>query len=535
MIDEMRSVVTERLENATKIFWSPGSAVLRRDADLSQNLREEYIQAYFRYVHPVYPFLDQASFLEEVSKPQFGQLLRNHPEWSALYNTVLALGCQYHGRGAFFPGKGLAWHFFMKARECFPKTLGPMPTLLHVQTVTAMAIFSQNMSSFQFKEDLLSEAARLARCLQLHKSDRVDESRIFWVIYQLEKSWCFQNSRTSLIADFDIDCLPPTTTDPIRSSHDWFLSSTRLARLLSVCYEELFSVKATMYTVDQKQTKIQSVYKALHAWKESIPAQYRPDNIVGIPDGQGPQSRAVLIHLNFSYHSVVIALARLAIHCGIEGDLSDFGTGEVMLRNAARAILELTSLIDLKAYTSLWALATMPLAAMLILFDLVIQDPTGPDAKTNLLFLDMASGYFSRLEHVTEAAMQTSRLSEFTYIAREYHRNEILRLQTDRSGSSAFPGQQTVSLLLGEPSTNRPSLMDSNTNGSLLPGPDRAEIHSPQGLQVHVAGERTAVEGSVPAAALGGPVSHLSVGAGQFSFEDLFNTVILPFENQQPW
>ncbi|OAP56265.1 hypothetical protein AYL99_09444 [Fonsecaea erecta] len=535
MIDEIRSVVTERLENATKIFWSPGSALLRRDADLSEDLREEYIQAYFRYVHPVYPFLDQQSFLEEVSNPQFGQLQRNHPEWSALYNTVLALGCQYHGRGTFFPGKGLAWHFFMKARECFPKALGPMPTLLHVQTVTAMAIFSQNMSSFQFKEDLLSEAARLARCLQLHKSDQADESRTFWVIYQLEKSWCFQNSRTSLIADFDIDCLPPTTPDPLRSGHDWFLSSVRLARLLSVCYEELFSVKATMSTVDQKRSKIQTFYTALQTWKESIPAQWRPDIIVGIPDGQGPESRAVLIHLNFTYYSIVIALARLAIHCGIEGDLSGFGTGEVMLRRAARAILELTSLIDLKAYTSLWALTTMPLAAMLILFDLVIQDPTSADAKTNLLFLDMASGYFSRLELVTDAAMQTSRLSEFTYIAREYHTKEMLRLQTDQSDPSSFPGPQTVSLLLGQSTISSADLEGLDTNGNPPPGPAAAATQPSAGLPARDAGDPGMVEDSIPTATLGGAMPHLPLAPGQFSFEDLFNTVVLPFEHQQTW
>ena len=113
-------------------------------------------------------------------------------------------------------------------------------------------------------------------------------------------------------------------------------------------------MKATTYTVDQKRSKIQTVYKALCAWKQSIPAQCRPDNIIGFPDGQGLQSRAVLIDLNFTYYSVVIALARLAIHCGTEEHLPGFGTGEVMLGYAARAILELTSLIDLKAYTSLW-------------------------------------------------------------------------------------------------------------------------------------------------------------------------------------
>ncbi|OAL28952.1 hypothetical protein AYO22_02388 [Fonsecaea multimorphosa] len=177
----------------------------------------------------------------------------------------------------------------------------------------------------------------------------------------------------------------------------------------------------------------------------------------------------------------------------------------------------------------------MPLAAMLIVFDLVIQDPTSQDAKTNLLFLDMASGYFSRLEHVTDAAMQTSRLSEFTQIAREYHRSEVLKLQTDQSDPSEFPGQQTGSLLLGQSTISRAGLMDSETNGGLPPRHDAAEIQSPQGVQAREVGMSGIGEVPIPTAVLGGPMSHLQMAGGQFSFEDLFNAAILPFEHQQAW
>lgn len=66
----------------------------------------------------------------------------------------------------------------------------------------------------------------------------------------------------------------------------------------------------------------------------------------------------------------------------------------------------------------------MPLAALFILFEAIVYDPTSPESKGNLFFLDMAAGYFSRLEYDSGGSVPSSIFSEFTFLARKFIREE---------------------------------------------------------------------------------------------------------------
>jgi hypothetical protein len=50
----------------------------------------------------------------------------------------------------------------------------------------------------------------------------------------------------------------------------------------------------------------------------------------------------------------------------------------------------------------------------------VIHNPAHPETRKNLAFLDIAAGYFTRLEFATEGSLQSSLLAEFAHIARQY-------------------------------------------------------------------------------------------------------------------
>jgi hypothetical protein len=63
----------------------------------------------------VYPFLDQLDFRNRALGPNIRELLKANPAFSALYHTVLALGCQYHEGGTWELGKGEAWKLFQVA------------------------------------------------------------------------------------------------------------------------------------------------------------------------------------------------------------------------------------------------------------------------------------------------------------------------------------------------------------------------------------------------------------------------------------
>jgi hypothetical protein len=68
-------------------------------------------------------------------------------------------------------------------------------------------------------------------------------------------------------------------------------------------------------------------------------------------------------------------------------------------------------------------LGVVPLSALFILFDFVVHNPTHPETATNLALLDVAAGYFSRLEYATGGSLPSSLLSDFAHIARQFVRD----------------------------------------------------------------------------------------------------------------
>lgn len=62
----------------------------------------------------------------------------------------------------------------------------------------------------------------------------------------------------------------------------------------------------------------------------------------------------------------------------------------------------------------------MPLSSLFILFDFIVQNPYHSDTRSNLTLLDIVSGHFSQLEHVSAGSLPGNHLSEFAHIARRY-------------------------------------------------------------------------------------------------------------------
>lgn len=62
----------------------------------------------------------------------------------------------------------------------------------------------------------------------------------------------------------------------------------------------------------------------------------------------------------------------------------------------------------------------MPLSALFILFDFIVQSPHHADTRANLTLMDIVSGHFSQLEHVSAGSLPGNHLSEFAHIARRY-------------------------------------------------------------------------------------------------------------------
>lgn len=86
-------------------------------------------------------------------------------------------------------------------------------------------------------------------------------------------------------------------------------------------------------------------------------------------------------------------------------------------------------------------LGVIPLSALFILFDFVVHNPTHPETGTNLALLDVAAGYFSRLEYATGGSLPSSLLSDFSHIARQYVRDVQSSGRHDASTDSRSAAQ----------------------------------------------------------------------------------------------
>jgi hypothetical protein len=67
-------------------------------------------------------------------------------------------------------------------------------------------------------------------------------------------------------------------------------------------------------------------------------------------------------------------------------------------------------------------LGAIPFSALFILFDFVIHNPSHPETEANLALLDMASGYFGRLQYATGGSFPSFLMSGFSQIATEFVR-----------------------------------------------------------------------------------------------------------------
>jgi hypothetical protein len=159
------------------------------------------ISAYYEQVHPIFPHLDRSSFDSTVSSGNLSNILVTDPAFSALYHSVLALGCLHDGGGSFEPGKGKAWELFSVALAQLPSLPRSANSLVALQAMTTAAVYALGIPCLSIEERILTETARMAQDLApiLSKGPSAKiYHRIFWVIYALEKTSSFHFGRSSV-------------------------------------------------------------------------------------------------------------------------------------------------------------------------------------------------------------------------------------------------------------------------------------------------------------------------------------------------
>ncbi|KAL2850203.1 hypothetical protein BJY01DRAFT_210189 [Aspergillus pseudoustus] len=392
-----------------------------------------YIAAYFQQVHPIYPLVDREAFEYAAYSPQLPELLQTNPALSALYHSVLALGCQYHERGSFKPGTGTAWELFRVALGLLPDILLSREAVLNIQAVATMAIFAQTSCCVHVTHVLTTEAARMIQLSSMSRggidgASAAAYQRTFWVIYILEKTLSFACGRPSVLSDADIGTPIPYAPEAVFGTFDWLQAMCRFSRFLSKAYSSLFTISTTLISTDTLQAAVAGFMDELEAWRMSIPEVFRP--VANIPpqsiaDGNNASiSISMVLRLNFHYYSAVIALSRLYLNLPRRKNSENRSKEcESALLAAASRIAELTKYIDLASYTPVWIMFSVPLSASFILFDFIVHHPAHQETAGTLSLLSAVAAYFCHLDYTSSGMMPVSLLSDMASMARDYVRD----------------------------------------------------------------------------------------------------------------
>lgn len=151
-----------------------------------------------------------------------------------------------------------------------------------------------------------------------------------------------------IIGDYDIGCPVPQASTT--GEYNWFLSSIRLSRILSVAYGTLFSVSASTRPAASQLTAVKNVRTSLEKWRMMVPVDYRPLEPLNSTNLVNPKTKRIALSTQYYYYHLVIAIERLSIRLGSDDEAS-LEECHSRLVQAAKTVIELTRFIDVEPYT----------------------------------------------------------------------------------------------------------------------------------------------------------------------------------------
>ncbi|KAH7134298.1 fungal-specific transcription factor domain-containing protein [Dactylonectria macrodidyma] len=407
----------------------------------------KYVEAYFSTVQTTFPVLDREQF--ELQLATFGADQNRGPSsWRALFSAVLASGCRaalsLETAEAFQESGRESWEYFQNALSYESEIIHNATDLMAVQAYAVMTVFAQGLSSPQRLEyTLCSIASRLAQSIGLHRhpsqewnlgnDEKLHRTRVFWVIYCLDKTIALRCGRPSAINDDEVSCTFPRSvrlashgespqgTASAGQDFDFFLSFTKLARICGAVSRRLYSA-TSLYTPSAHLLEtMDHLLQDLDRWKQQIPSEVQPGRpFARIANARG-LSRFQLLVLHSSYYYVSCAICRrfMPLFTNNENDQSVI-TQRTIKRNieAARCMVLLTKHLDVESFTPGWLVFYYPFTALTTIFVHVVSNPGDASTLNDIALMEVVIGFFGRLEYITSGETAFTKTSEFVRQAR---------------------------------------------------------------------------------------------------------------------
>ncbi|KAH8670971.1 fungal-specific transcription factor domain-containing protein [Xylariales sp. PMI_506] len=284
------------------------------------------IETYFSDFNSVIPLFHQGSFMKLLRNVVSGASShRSRASW-AVINAVLALGLSL--RNAHISDDHQVVHEEFRGSDYFGNVQKVLDDLimrdedtLGLQAILALIIIYQSSPNAQPAAVLISVAVRLAHRLQLHTrlvqhrfspEEARQRDNIFWICYFLDKDISIRTRTPSIQLDIDIDIdLPGTlqvddqgelqTIDGL-FKFNYFRSRVQLAHLQGQIYDNLYSVRSSRLTMNQRMELVKQLDTRVDEWRRSIPTPLQLEHMTQ------SLARVPALHMTILQHHYLLCL-----------------------------------------------------------------------------------------------------------------------------------------------------------------------------------------------------------------------------------
>jgi hypothetical protein len=301
---------------------------------------------------------------------------------------------------------------------------------------------------------LIAAAVRIATSIGMHRKgssfglnpiEVEQRRRIFWILYVLDKDMALRSGRPPCINDDDCNVELPDE-DPLDGVGDvplfkssgrfnLFRSMVKFSIIQSKVYMQLYSARAAKQSDGELLNTIGELDKELEEWKDSVPAEFGPDNELLF---EGRQSAKVMhiVLLHFAYYNCLTTIHRMSIHHGYwTSRLSNYAISGLSAKplnprifssaalcvSAARSSIGLIRYLDPQDYPCIWYINSQflstppeltanpirlvmyyPVSALVTLFANILQNPQDPRARADLAQMHTVVEFLRSVRHVDE-------------------------------------------------------------------------------------------------------------------------------------
>ncbi|KAL4923484.1 Zn(II)2Cys6 transcription factor [Aspergillus undulatus] len=156
-----------------------------------------------------------------------------------------------------------------------------VPSFENVLSVLLAVIKAQDEANVLLSSTFVSVAARHCLLLGYHRTATYQNlsrqtasniSRLFWMVYVVDKNMSLLLGRASCIQDYDVDVfIPPHSENPaIRPWDEVFVKNVTLGKLQGQIYDRIYSATALKSNPEVRIQHIQCLAEELHEWRRAV-------------------------------------------------------------------------------------------------------------------------------------------------------------------------------------------------------------------------------------------------------------------------